>query len=452
MIYDLKGGFGSLRKFNALYDSQDDLSAVQGLWDGSTLTQHQTPIQPSRYQTLLDQGLATYQLHEGDVRYWSDFNRVFYHPRSAVQLNQYELNSQIMPFEKWAAGEELFEDLDKQVDILDRDVRPFAEECDYMQGFQILTGIDDAWGGFASRFLDSLRDEYGKTSLWTIGIEDGAPVPRQIRSLRSGNSARSMRSLSQQSSAYISLNSCPTPIPKYINLDSKSEWLTSALLCCAMESATLPSRLLNLGSRHVSLSLLEDALNTNGSQKLFELQMTLDDVNESQPGIQPNRFTNGAHSNDGSDTVELNSPNLDTTFLTGRRQEPHNKPHIYSQVETHRTRHEPTPIVEVSPEDRVRMRLNEETVVDQYNTTLLFPTLDTFPDSLFRTHRHEDGLALTTSLRTSSNLEEHVVDLRDQSLRGLDLDERETMYNDLTELANSYSFGWDSGSDPGEDE
>ena len=31
VIYDLKGGFGTLRKFNALYDMQDEPSA-QGVW------------------------------------------------------------------------------------------------------------------------------------------------------------------------------------------------------------------------------------------------------------------------------------------------------------------------------------------------------------------------------------------------------------------------------------
>jgi hypothetical protein len=34
----------------------------------------------------------------------------------------------------------------------------------------------------------------------------------------------------------------------------------------------------------------------------------------------------------------------------------------------------------------------------------------------------------------------------------MELEERETIYNDLTELAEAYSYGWDSGSDSGEDE
>ena len=140
--------------------------------DGSTARQLQQPIEPSDYQRNLERGLPTRQLHAGDVRYWSDFNRVFFHPRSIVQLNEFELNSELMPFENWSAGQDLFRSLDKEFDLLDRDIRPFAEECDQMQGFQIFTGADDAWGGFAGEYLDGLRDEYGKTSIWVWGIED----------------------------------------------------------------------------------------------------------------------------------------------------------------------------------------------------------------------------------------------------------------------------------------
>jgi hypothetical protein len=78
-----------------------------------------------------------------------------------------------MPFESYIAGDELFNNIDKEHDILDRDVRPFAEECDQLQGFQLFAGTDDAWGGFTARYVDRLRDEYGKNSIWVWGIENG---------------------------------------------------------------------------------------------------------------------------------------------------------------------------------------------------------------------------------------------------------------------------------------
>lgn len=146
--------------------------------DGATLMHTEPAIEPSEYQRRLEVALPTSQVHASDVRYWSDINRVFFHPRSIVQLNDYELNSQLMPFENWSTGEDLFQNLDREQDLIDRDIRPFVEECDQMQGFQMITGVDDAWGGFAAKYLDNLRDEYGKTSIWIWGVEDQSRVVR----------------------------------------------------------------------------------------------------------------------------------------------------------------------------------------------------------------------------------------------------------------------------------
>ena len=176
VIYDLKGGFGSLRKYNALYEAQEESPLPKALWNGNAHMQRLQAIEPSKYQKNLEQGLPTFQVTSSDVRYWSDFNRLFYHPRSIVQLNEYELNSQTLPFENWGVGQELFQSLDKEDDLLDRDLRPFVEECDQIQGVQIFASTDNAWGGFTASYLDNLRDEFGKTSIWVWGLEDGERV------------------------------------------------------------------------------------------------------------------------------------------------------------------------------------------------------------------------------------------------------------------------------------
>lgn len=143
------------------------------------MIQRSTPITQSAYQQSLETGEEPQLPTPDAVRYWSDFNRVYFHPRSIVQLNEYQLGSSLMPFERWDVGEDLFGTLDKEVDILDRDLRPFAEEADQLQGIQIFAGTDDAWGGFAASYMDRLRDEYGKTSIWVWGLEQNhANIPR----------------------------------------------------------------------------------------------------------------------------------------------------------------------------------------------------------------------------------------------------------------------------------
>lgn len=67
---------------------------------------------------------------------------------------------------------------DQEHELLDRDLRPFVEECDQMQGFQVITGADDAWAGFASKYLEGLRDGFGRKSVWVLGLEEARPAGR----------------------------------------------------------------------------------------------------------------------------------------------------------------------------------------------------------------------------------------------------------------------------------
>jgi hypothetical protein len=117
------------------------------------------------------------------VKYWSDFSHTYFHPRSIIQLNDYSLSSTLQPFENYTSGDELFDSLDKEHDLLDRDLRLWAEESDHMQGVQLFTGVDDAWGGFAARYVERIRDEFGKGSIWVWGIEGGMGEATRVRSL-----------------------------------------------------------------------------------------------------------------------------------------------------------------------------------------------------------------------------------------------------------------------------
>lgn len=141
--------------------------------DGNVSILRAPPIPPSDYQLGLDASVARpTRMTVDTVRYWSDYNRVLYHPKSSIQVNDYELNSTLLPFERWESGEELFAGMDREADLLDRDLRGWAEECDALQGVQFVAGGDDAWGGFAARYVERVRDEFGKLGLWVWGLEE----------------------------------------------------------------------------------------------------------------------------------------------------------------------------------------------------------------------------------------------------------------------------------------
>lgn len=130
------------------------------------------PIPENPYQTHLSNDLPAPSLTPSTVHYWSDYTRVFYHPKSLQQLSEFEVNDQLLPFESYDVGIDLFEKLEREVDLVDKDLRPFIEECDGLQGLQIFTGVDGAWGGWTSGWLERLRDEYGKKSIWVWGLGD----------------------------------------------------------------------------------------------------------------------------------------------------------------------------------------------------------------------------------------------------------------------------------------
>ena len=264
------------------------------------MLQQESAIAPSDYQRDLDEGIAQPKTPDPKaIRYWSDFNRVFYHPRSVIQINDYELASQLSPFDKWDSGTELFAALDRDEDLLDRDLRPWAEECDHLQAIQIWTGADDAWGGFASGYAERIRDDIGKVELWAWGLEhettgvarvSGLTVSTRFGALtasimkptqmqRTSAATRTIAELSSHASMYIPVR-MPRQLPGYINLHGGVEWCSSALLSLAIETMTLPSRLRPDQVLRGSLGDMAAALNVNGNQRVAELHCSIPDPTE----------------------------------------------------------------------------------------------------------------------------------------------------------------------------
>ncbi|OJJ45581.1 hypothetical protein ASPZODRAFT_133421 [Penicilliopsis zonata CBS 506.65] len=444
LIYDLKGSFGTLRKYNALYELSEELNGIQGLWDGKEIIQQQAAIPQSAYQNSLDQGLPAPTLTTETVRYWSDFNRVFYHPRSIVQLNDYELNSTTMPFEDWAVGEELFKDLDKEHDLLDRDLRPFAEECDQIRALQLYTSSDDAWGGFSARYVDRLRDEFGKKSIWVWAIESGAKVQRSKQLKQEMNRARSVHSISPQSSLYVPIIDPPTRLPNYVNIDPHSEWHTSALICSAIESITLPSRLRQYYDIESSLAGDDDM------RRIFELQSSIiQDGSGKGTGVSTDRTRDESISVEKRGTLRKAESQFDIDFTYDNFKG--KEIHVFNQIEVTRG---------ISGKDRDESNCNEdqgfarkqrfydsEPALQRFNVPLPFPILDSFPGHILPTSHPEAGVQILSALTTSSRTAERIRAMQVAAGRIIELDERETIYNGLGEIREYYESGWMSGSD-----
>lgn len=478
VIYDLKGGFGSMKKTNALYEIDDDNAAPQGLWSGKTVVTKQQPIEPSAYQQSLEIGTSPPALTTSSVRYWSDFNRVFYHPKSIIQLNEYELNSTLMPFEKWAMGEELFSSLGKDHDIVDRDLRPFVEEADQMQGIQVMTGIDDAWGGFAAKYIERLRDEYGKRPIWVWGLQDPTiGIRREKRLLRLVNKARAITDLYSQASLLIPL-SIPQRLPTGVYLDQTSPWHVSALFSAALESTSLYTRLKTSDvTNSTSLGNLTDMLNVFGKQTIANLQMSIvEKPSSDQNGVgnmhiiggrgelaarlnertydYPEQPDSGSQQDVPALDINLSSLEENITYSAGFRGK--RKRHLFSRFNTSRGDEatEKSDQTDLGVEVQGQTLTSRRSKIHSHQSTLSFPMMDSYP----RIFRYANGtpisnpVSIKTVLSTDSSVTDKMRGLRSTVIRSIGLEDREDIGNQLAEIAEGYREGWSSGSDDDDDD
>ncbi|KAA8620870.1 Prp18 multi-domain protein [Pyrenophora tritici-repentis] len=461
LIYDLKGAFGSMRKINALYEAEDDRSILDqpGVWPSKPIVQRAAETIPqSAYQEHLDAGIEPPQLSTSSVRYWSDYSRVYYHPKSIVQLSEFDVNDKLMPFESWDVGMELFEKLEREVDLVDRDLRPFVEECDGIQGLQIFTGVDDAWGGWASGWIERLRDEYGKMSIWTWGLGDqgaNASTPRERRLQQIANSARSLQILGEQSSVYVPMSNSPAKLPSYLSLDATSLWHIAALQVVGLESMTMSSRLRSTLGGRGTLQDLENTINSTGKRRIAKFEMNIADpdvlsdkaFDEARNAEKVGSTTSRQTSEGDSELAKFDIDVFTRDYRTARGKG--KKEHIFGRAEATRGEWSVSEASERDPHDR----FYSGPAVQRYTAPLLFPLLDSFPKLIFDVGTgNATKLAVHTGITTSTAVAEQIRAVEQLVKRLVGIEEREALCNGLQVLAEEYDEGWDSGTDSDDDE
>ncbi|CAB4388533.1 unnamed protein product [Rhizophagus irregularis] len=290
LLYDLKGGFGSLKKINKLYEESPGKNELhESTWNGRSETHAQMPYSKNIYLQHLENEEELVSTEETEnkmkietedfkldetVQFWSDFNRMYYHPKSVNTMMQYQFEDEFMPFDIFSYGKNAFLAHEKELDSFDENFRFFVEECDAIQGFQVYTSIIDGFGGFACSFLEQLRDEYPKTAIWSFGITENrswAPKGHNSYYKQILNIALSTTQLTEFSSLFNPIN---TPAANQPNFNSfyhpnlNLPYHTSSIVSAAIETATLPFR-----SRHNFTSMFDliTQLNWRGNTKLGSL-------------------------------------------------------------------------------------------------------------------------------------------------------------------------------------
>ncbi|KAI1901479.1 hypothetical protein AGOR_G00034860 [Albula goreensis] len=298
---DLKGSLQTLRQEGSLYETAKDPNAFT--WEGDVITHKESPPTKNSFlQDLdkLDEGeilaeaeFSSPQLQqctgavamdtvnrslehaqklyhlEGSVRVWSDFLRIHLHPRTISVINQYNHDGESQRLEAFGQGEALCQGV--VLEELEDRLHFFVEECDYLQGFQVLCDLADGFSGLGSKVTELLHDSYGGRGILTWGLApvnhpDSSPVKEFYHLM---NYALGTINLANHSSFFCPLTlrgglgirpTPPTSFP-HLNYDPTLWYHSSAVLALAMDSLTVSYRL-----RHDSAPMwqLADALAVSG--------------------------------------------------------------------------------------------------------------------------------------------------------------------------------------------
>ncbi|XP_058475726.1 protein misato homolog 1 [Solea solea] len=281
---DLKGSLQTLRQEGHLYDAGKDTSAVT--WEGNLRMHKQSPPAKNSFLEELDKfdkgefltevdfssqpqrsassvsvdtvnsHLAKVQKHyrlEGNVKVWSDFLRIHLHPRTISVIHQYNHDGEAHRLEAFGQGESLLQGA--LLENLEDRLHFFIEECDYLQGFQVLCDMADGFAGLGSKVTEMLQDSYGGRGILTWGLApvshpDSTPVKDLYHLL---NCTLATAHLANHSSFFCPLTlrgglgrrpSSPTTFP-HLNYDSSLWFHSSAVLALALDALTVPYRLRN---------------------------------------------------------------------------------------------------------------------------------------------------------------------------------------------------------------
>ncbi|KIK50577.1 hypothetical protein GYMLUDRAFT_182599 [Collybiopsis luxurians FD-317 M1] len=271
IAFDHKGNFGALAKTNNLAGNEQ--LASKPLWNGSITEYEQEPIEPHVYQTHLEAEDSTFSADASAIRYWSDFNRVFYTPRTIQMVPDVPdwRNSE----GDWSLGQEIFERLDDETELMEGSVRLFLEECNSFQGLQLTTDTS-TFGSFSYSFLMAFHDELSRAPCLSFPLMTDA-VPRNINLenklhvRKVFNDAVYLRELGNLSLLTVPLQNPTTwsngDWKMNLKLDG-SIYQNSSILSAHIESSTAPLR---LKGKTEHLSNFATHLNIHGSHYFGQL-------------------------------------------------------------------------------------------------------------------------------------------------------------------------------------
>lgn len=187
---------------------------------------------------------------DNDVKIWSDFLKARFHPRTITSIDEYKHNDSSNVFDNFAQGLALWDSY-KMKETWTDNLRLYAEECDYLQGFHISMDSLNGFGGLACKTLEYLKDEYSNKNIIAIPVmSDNYILEDDNSELQAVNTSLLFSSLFEHSNMFVPLTTSSSGWVKsknHLNLDYLSyknnlDYHSSAILASAIDTFTLGYR------------------------------------------------------------------------------------------------------------------------------------------------------------------------------------------------------------------
>ncbi|KIM70065.1 hypothetical protein SCLCIDRAFT_502924 [Scleroderma citrinum Foug A] len=248
LIFDYKSNFGSLAKDKNIEEEFHPIPS----WQGTVQRQEQERIRQSEYHALLETEVDSNamdhdQFHETKVRYWSDYSRVFFDPKSIQPVP----DALGIVEGDWMTNHELFRRYDGNTELMEGPLRLLIEECDNFQGVQMMYDTT-TFGGFSHALLRSFRDEYRKATVMVFSVlSDIVPsnaemgyVPHTRKIVNDALCLQGLYELCDLTIPILAPSHWRQPsVISNFTIDRRNLYRSSAVLSAVVESATLPLRL-----------------------------------------------------------------------------------------------------------------------------------------------------------------------------------------------------------------
>ncbi|KAJ1954550.1 mtDNA inheritance, partitioning of the mitochondrial organelle [Linderina pennispora] len=171
LAFDMASNFGLLT-IGDEDGNEDETRQIAMQWEGQTETHRAQQPNTSEFQR--DHSV---EIEPRDIRFWSDFGEVRYSSHSLHPVSGIAHGNSLGEMNTFHEGLDVIDGEDRAGDVMDGDFRRVAEDCDCLQGFQVMADMYGGFAGYGCGYLARIRDEYPKKSvlLYSIGnttVED----------------------------------------------------------------------------------------------------------------------------------------------------------------------------------------------------------------------------------------------------------------------------------------